>query len=191
MPTVGLVRHGVTEWNTLGKAQGHANVPLNEEGRKQALALAERLSQEEPWDVIITSDLMRAKETAEIIATKLNTPLIEQEWIREINCGDIEGTTEDERVEKWGENWRDHDLGMEERSDVAIRGNAFLEELAKDHQGKRVLVVSHGAWIGITLEHLFPEEYTHALIDNTSLSIIERAGQGWHNPLFNCIKHLS
>ncbi|WP_377890057.1 histidine phosphatase family protein [Alkalihalobacillus sp. R86527] len=191
MPTVGLVRHGVTEWNSLGKAQGHSNISLNQEGKNQALKLAERLSKEEPWDVIITSDLSRAKETAEIIASRLpHTPIIEQPSIREMHGGEIEGTTEAERVAKWGEDWRNKELGMEKRQDVAQRGGAFLEELTSAYKGKRVLVVSHGAWIGITLEYLFPEEYFYAFLENTSLSIIQKSDQGWRNVLFNCISHL-
>lgn len=191
MPTVGLVRHGVTEWNSLGKAQGHSNISLNDEGKAQAAKLAERLAKEDPWDVILTSDLARAKETAEIIASKLpNTPLIEQQSLREMHGGEIEGTTETERVAKWGEDWRDQDLGMEKRQDVAERGGAFLEEVTSAYKGKRVLVVSHGAWIGITLEYLFPEDYSYALIDNTSLSIIRKTDEGWQNVLFNCISHL-
>ncbi|GIP39057.1 hypothetical protein J31TS4_23370 [Paenibacillus sp. J31TS4] len=58
--TVGLIRHGVTGWNHLGKAQGISDIPLNEEGTKQALALAGRLSGEE-WDILFSSNLTRAK----------------------------------------------------------------------------------------------------------------------------------
>ena len=61
--TVGLIRHGVTDWNNLGKAQGISDIPLNEDGIKQATALAKRLSGEE-WDIIFSSDLMRAEQTA-------------------------------------------------------------------------------------------------------------------------------
>ncbi|MGE6575021.1 histidine phosphatase family protein [Paenibacillus xylanexedens] len=53
--TIGLIRHGVTEWNTLSKAQGISDIPLNEEGIEQATALAKRLSSEE-WDVIFSSN---------------------------------------------------------------------------------------------------------------------------------------
>lgn len=65
MTTVGLIRHGITEWNLLGKAQGISDIPLNETGREQADKLGERLAGEEPWDLIIASDLCRATETAE------------------------------------------------------------------------------------------------------------------------------
>ena len=61
MTTIGIVRHGITEWNVLGIAQGNSNIPLNKTGREQAIALSERLTAEEEWDLIITSYLERAK----------------------------------------------------------------------------------------------------------------------------------
>ena len=73
MTYIGLIRHGVTDWNHLGKAQGISDIPLNAEGRKQAAELANRLSNER-WDIIATSDT-RAIETASIIAAKLGLPI--------------------------------------------------------------------------------------------------------------------
>lgn len=70
MTTIGLIRHGITEWKVLGRSQGISDIPLNEIGRQQAVALANRLSLEEKWDVIVTSDLLRAKETGQIITSK-------------------------------------------------------------------------------------------------------------------------
>ena len=60
MTTIGLIRHGITEWNVLGKSQGISDIPLNEIGKQQAVALANRLSIEGKWDIIVTSDLPRA-----------------------------------------------------------------------------------------------------------------------------------
>ena len=152
MTTIGLIRHGVTEWNELGKAQGVSDIHLNKIGKQQAFALANRLSLDLEWDLIITSDLSRAIETAQIISSKLKLPVsIRDERIREINCGEIEGTTEVERINKWGSNWREMNLGMEKFEDVSSRGLEFLEELAITYKNRRVLVVSHGALIGLTL----------------------------------------
>jgi len=122
--TIGLIRHGVTDWNNLGRAQGISDIPLNEEGVKQTKALANRLSKEK-WDLIISSNLLRARQTAELIQKSLGTASVfTDERIREINCGLIEGTTEDERVARWGVNWREQDLGMEEIQIVAERASA-------------------------------------------------------------------
>lgn len=192
LTTIGLVRHGITEWNELGKAQGVSDIPLNKIGKQQAFALANRLSLEQEWDVIITSDLSRAIETAQIVSTTLQLPIsMHDERIREIDCGDIEGTTEVERVNKWGSNWREIDLGMEKYELVSNRGLAFLEELVMTHKDKRVLVVSHGALIGLTLQRLLPEQFSKTSIDNTSLTILKKMGNTWSCALYNCTKHLN
>lgn len=89
-----LVRHGLTEWNTQQRYCGHCDIPLSVQGRVQALWLAERL-QEEMICAIYTSDLVRARETAEIIARQ-RTPAVQirvsAAW-REIDFGDWEGLT--------------------------------------------------------------------------------------------------
>jgi broad specificity phosphatase PhoE len=115
MTEIGLIRHGITDWNQLEKMQGTSDIPLNDEGRDQARKLASRLHQDEKWDMIITSDLSRAKETGEIIGKKLDLPVsFVDKRIQEINLGEIEGTTEAERITRWGANWRELDLGLKQ-----------------------------------------------------------------------------
>lgn len=190
MTKIGLIRHGITEWNILGKAQGISNVPLNEEGIQQAIKLGDRLSSEE-WDLIISSDLSRAKKTAIIIGSKMNLSVgYLDKRIREINCGQIEGTTEEERVIRWGRNWRELDLGMEKFELVANRGIEFIEDIANLHKGKRVLVVSHGALIGLTLQHLMPERFPTTYIENTSITVLQNSEDVWDCKLYNCTHHL-
>ncbi|UNK16989.1 histidine phosphatase family protein [Paenibacillus sp. N3/727] len=85
MAIIGMIRHGITEWNIQEKAQGLSDIPLNEEGRKQAKYLGMKLKSEN-WDLIITSNLIRAKETAEIIAYEIGVNhIIEDVRIREID----------------------------------------------------------------------------------------------------------
>ncbi|GEN46194.1 histidine phosphatase family protein [Alkalibacillus haloalkaliphilus] len=191
MTEIGLIRHGITEWNSLGKAQGISDIPLNDQGEKQAIELGNRLLSEQSWDLIISSDLTRAKETANIISSRVDLPIKNfDERIRELDCGKIEGTTEVERVQIWGSNWRDCDLGMERFESVANRGIEFLEEVRREYSGRRILVVSHGALIGITLQHLIPEQFTTTYIDNTSLTILQNNDDRWHCRLYNCTTHL-
>jgi len=192
MTTIGLIRHGITDWNYLGKAQGVSDIPLNKIGKKQASDIGDRLSKEEKWDLIITSDLSRAIETGKIIGNKidLNISYI-NEKIREINCGKIEGTTEEERIQIWGDNWRELDLGMEALEEVSKRGIDFIKEINGLYRGKRVLVVSHGALIGLTLKRLLPERFPTTYIDNTSLTILSYAAEKWDCILYNCTKHLN
>lgn len=191
MTTIGLIRHGITEWNYLGKAQGVADIPLNETGRKQASSIGERLAHEEKWDLIISSDLKRAAETAKIISNKINLPISHfDERIREINCGEIEGTTEEERIEKWGRNWRDLDLGIEKSEDVSQRGIDFLEEVVSTYKRKRLLIISHGALIGLTLQKVLPQKFKKTNMDNTSITILNYQEGEWDCFLYNCTKHL-
>jgi len=192
MTTIGLVRHGVTEWNELGKVQGKSNIPLNERGRQQAFALANRLALEESWDFIFSSDLTRAVETTNIISTKLGlSDIYFDERIREIDCGEIEGTNEQDRVSKWGSEWRSLELGMESFEDVSKRGTNFLEEIVEKYKGKRILVVSHGAIISLTLRKLVPDYVLpKGNLENTSITIINRMEDKWDCTLYNCTKHL-
>ena len=192
MTTLGLIRHGITDWNSLGKALGVSDIPLNKIGKKQASDIGDRLSKEEKWDLIITSDLSRAIETGKIIGNKIDLNISHiDEKAREINCGKIEGTTEEERVQIWGDNWRELDLGMEELEEVSKRGIGFIEEINRLYRGKRVLVVSHGALIGLTLKRLLPERFPTTYIDNTSLTILSYAEEKWDCILYNCTKHLN
>lgn len=191
MTTIGFVRHGITDWNTQGIAQGSADVPLNETGRKQAALLAERLVSEEGWDIIISSDLVRAKETAEIIGKKLGLPVSYFDTrLRERSGGKIEGTTEEERLEKWGADWRNLDLAMENLEDAAERGLACVQDILENFSDQRVLLVSHGALIGLTLQKLLPETFQKTSMDNTSITLLTHTENQWSCALFNCTTHL-
>ncbi|MGB6409478.1 MAG: histidine phosphatase family protein [Planococcus donghaensis] len=191
MTTIGFVRHGITDWNIQGIAQGSADVSLNDIGQQQAEALAERLAQEDEWDLIISSDLARAKETAEIIGKKLNLPVSHFDVrLRERSGGKIEGTTEQERIEKWGTDWRTLDLDMEDLDDAAERGISSVEDVLVNFKGQRVLLVSHGGLIGLTLKKLLPEKFTETSLDNTSITILTNAENKWDCSLYNCTVHL-
>lgn len=190
MAIIGLIRHGITEWNIQEKAQGLSDIPLNEEGRKQVESLGMKLKSEN-WDLIITSKLMRAKETAEIIAYEIGiNHIIEDVRIREMDCGEIEGMTEEQRIKKWGSNWRELDLGMEKFEDVACRGIQLLEEICDEYRDMKVLVVSHGALIGLSLQRLFPQLFTNTYINNASLTIVTKKNDVWKCNLYNDTDHL-
>lgn len=191
MTTIGLIRHGITNWNMLEKAQGDSDIPLNDTGKRQAKLLGHRLSKEKNWEMIITSDLTRAVETGKIIGRKLNlTASYIDKRIREIDCGEIEGTTEEERIEQWGRNWRQLELGIEKFADVSKRGLEFLEDVIQVHNGKRILVVSHGALIGLTLQKLLPQKFKTTNINNTAVTILTNTNGVWDCLLYNCTNHL-
>ncbi|KAA0966922.1 histidine phosphatase family protein [Sporosarcina sp. ANT_H38] len=190
MTIIGFVRHGVTAWNKEGRAQGSTDVPLDEEGIQMAHRVAERLSGEQ-WDVIYTSPLIRAAKTAEIIADSMPTiRLLSDNRLRESGGGLVEGMTENERVKKWGHSWKKLELGFEPQEEIILRGLEFIKEMKELHPDKRILVVSHGGFIGRLIKELVPYKDLTVDLQNTSITIIKLQEDRNLCELFNCIKHL-
>src|SRR5207237_1980878 len=135
MTTLLLVRHGETDWNADGRLQGQTDRPLSDFGRRQARQLADELAGEE-LEAIYTSDLSRARETAEIIGDRLGLATVLDPDLREKDWGTWEGLTavERDRVEFVGESTEAH----QERILHALR------RVAERHPGGRVLVVTPG-----------------------------------------------
>lgn len=189
---IGLVRHGKTDWNAEGRIQGQTDIPLNEEGIAQAIALAERLSGEQRiWDAVVSSDLKRAYATAQIIAEKLNIPLLAGDGrLRERYFGEVEGTKEQERHARWGKDWRNVAKGVETNADVRARGLSALKEWQDDQPDRNLLIVSHGSFLVQILSELCSElEDQH--LTNLSYSILEHREDNWHLKLYNCTIHLN
>ncbi|MGO4693125.1 histidine phosphatase family protein [Paenibacillus sp. 2TAB26] len=189
---IGLVRHGKTDWNEQGKIQGQTDIPLNEVGIVQAKALAERLSREDQiWDAVISSDLQRAQATAQIIASKLNIPLLESEpRLRERYFGEVEGTREQERHERWGTNWREIAEGVESNDEVRARGLSAINEWKLKYPKRNLLVVSHGSFLAQIMEELC-SDLEDQYLSNLSYSILELRDEKWHPQLYNCTIHLN
>ncbi|MGW9182427.1 histidine phosphatase family protein [Agromyces sp. NPDC055661] len=171
-----LIRHGQTDWNLAGRMQGRTDIPLNETGRAQALAAAAPLAAE-PWDVVVSSPLDRARETAAIIARELDLPvggaydeLIEQDF------GEAEGTLVSELDVRWPK--RDF-ADMEPDVEVGPRGIRGLDRIAVDHPGARVLAVAHGTLIRFTLAAISGHDPRHyPRLDNASSSYV-RFDDAW------------
>ncbi|HDX9580155.1 TPA: histidine phosphatase family protein [Bacillus pseudomycoides] len=190
MTRIGIIRHGSTPWNKEGRAQGSSDISLDQAGMADAYKLAERLHKEN-WDVIYSSDLLRAKQTAEIIGEKLpNIPLNLETRLREAGGGQIEGTTEEERISKWGKNWRELDLGIESADRVIARGLSVIEEVVSKHENMNILIVSHGAFIRHVLKELVPHLHMAESPKNTSLTKLIQLENGWDSELYNCTVHL-
>ena len=153
--TIFLARHGETEWNRIGRWQGRTDIPLSEVGRSQARTLADRL-RDRGITEIYASDLSRARETAEIVATALGvTRLSFDARLRERGFGCFEGLTREECAERHAEAWaryladrRATPADAESQEEVVARVVAALTAVAEsaDRMG-HVLVVSHGAAI--------------------------------------------
>lgn len=193
MLTLGLIRHGVTDWNLQKRTQGSSDIPLNAEGRAQAEALARRLQlQSKPWDALYSSDLSRARETAEIIAGPLGLSVQEDPRLQEKGHGQVEGTTMAERIQKWGEHWQELDLGRESNDSVLQRGLSFIDSLVAKyaHKPHRILVVSHGGLLAATLRELAPHIEKEGLPLNTSLTRLHYNATSWTCNTYNCTQHL-
>lgn len=188
--TIGWIRHGSTDWNGLGKIQGTTDIPLNEEGIRQAKKLAHRLAGEQrAWDGIVCSDLTRASRTAEILAESLGIPVIRDSRLRERYFGSAEGTTLEERLARWGEQWRKLVPDQESDESVLARGMSFLQEWEEKHPGEAWLAVTHGSFITRMLGAMVPDLHD-AYILNVSLTILQKQSGSWIPLLHNCTAHL-
>ncbi len=136
-----IVRHGETDWNAQGRLQGREDIELNDAGREQALKIAGYLSGE-PWDVVVSSPLKRAYETAQIIARILSVSEIKvEEQITERDYGEASGLWPEERRSRFP----DGIPGQEDFELLRQRAMNGLEKIANDHRGKRIVIISHGA----------------------------------------------
>jgi broad specificity phosphatase PhoE len=159
-----LARHGETDWTREKRWQGHADPPLNERGREQARALAEKLADVQ-LDAIYSSDLLRASQTATIVADGRAIDVRLDPELRENDFGDWTGLTRDE-VERrfpggsllrrsgrkgWG--------GGESYEEMADRIIRAVDRIAATHPGERVLVVTHNGPIRAVHAHVFGVAY--------------------------------
>ncbi|MCA1024062.1 histidine phosphatase family protein [Halobacillus litoralis] len=186
---IGLIRHGSTSWNKEKRAQGGSDIPLDDEGTEQAARLSTRLKKE-TWDALYSSPLKRAVQTAEVAAKELNIGFQLDDRLQEVGGGQIEGTTETERIEKWGENWRDLELGREPLEDVLKRCRSFIEDLMEKHPGQHVLVISHGGIISQIIQMLDSAHVKEETMKNTSVSEVVFRDNEWSCEPFNCTRHL-
>jgi broad specificity phosphatase PhoE len=151
MTTVFLVRHGATAWNHSKKAQGQADIELNDTGYRQAIATAEELSHVSV-EAVYSSDLKRAYGTAEPIAKTHGVEVETDPAFREIDQGEWEGLHVDEIRRRWPDLWgpaRHYSTrpGGESPQQVRERALQALENVVKAHPDGAVVVVSHGGTI--------------------------------------------
>ena len=139
-----LVRHGQTDWNLEGKAQGHSDIPLNETGVHQAEELRDKLKGLD-FDVCYSSPLKRAAQTAEIVADGC-TKIVFDDDLKERNFGDYEGKTPDWKQDVFDRRLNTSEGGIEPIKDVLARSKRVLDRIkAENSKDAKVLVVGHGA----------------------------------------------
>jgi len=148
-----LARHGETDWNVKNLYQGQTDIPLNENGRRQAEDLALKLK-DYPLDAIFSSDLKRAYETAEIVGTYHDLKIQKSSLLREKSFGEMEGKLKDEVLRahpkyflpEGGVDWAYTLPGGESWDEVWKRIKRFFDNL-KQQELRNVLVVGHGGAI--------------------------------------------
>ncbi|MBQ3261436.1 histidine phosphatase family protein [Candidatus Saccharibacteria bacterium] len=143
-----LVRHGQTDWNAENKRQGRTDVPLNETGRAQALALAEKTKNLE-FDICYSSPLSRALETAKIVLDN-KAKIITDDRLIERDFGELEGTTSEDRLDPelktdtWDISANTNYKGIEPVQEILERTRKFLDDLiVKNPKDAKILIVAH------------------------------------------------
>lgn len=176
---LGLLRHGQTDWNINFLLQGVTDIPMNQTGIEQ-VKLAAQAIRAEDWDVVLTSPLSRARQTAEIIASQHGyTEIIEQELLIERSFGEAEGLSH----EQWRAKYSNLDVipGGESRTQLAERSRLLLETISQELAGKRVLAISHGALIrtliAIASNNELPRDGER--LGNASLNVLKHSDNSW------------
>ncbi len=149
MTTIYLARHGQTDWNAERRWQGHADPPLNEAGRRESLALGAALGGR-GLSRVYSSDLARARDTAEIAARTLGIEVELDARLREVDVGEWSGLTLAEIEERYPDGLARRRAGGtgwtsgEPFEVMAARVVDALADIARRHPGESVLAVSHG-----------------------------------------------
>ncbi|MDQ0612910.1 putative phosphatase [Microbacterium sp. W4I4] len=158
MTLITLVRHGQTDWNLERRIQGTTDIPLNDTGRADALAAAEVLATES-YDAVYASPLVRAQETAQIIATRLGLAApVTTRGLRERSFGEAEGIDVADYISRYG-GWHSEVPGAESLEQVSERALDSLDRIvrASRHRStpnqESLIVVSHGGVIRALLMH--------------------------------------
>lgn len=188
--TIGLLRHGQTEWNVAKRIQGSGNSPLTPEGRLLTANWIPTL-QKYGWDRILASDLGRVKETVAILNKKLCLPVSYDERLREQHWGEWEGVTLDHIKENFAVElarrvllgWQFSAPGGETRTAVKERALSALRENCDRWPGKKLLVICHQGVIKAILYHItnrafIPEE--DRLLHHNRLHILQFRQQQFH-----------
>lgn len=178
-----LIRHGETLWNKKRKTQGAKNIKLSTLGKLQAEYLGKKLK-DKNIDILYSSDLSRAYQTAEIVGKHIKKPIHLLPEIREMNFGQWEGLTIDEIQLKYQDVydiWKDAPHiatipGAETLLQVQERAMKGVNSIIKNNNGKNIAMVSHGATIKTLIFKLLDidlSNYKKIRQDNTAVNIID------------------
>ena len=169
-----LVRHGETDWNNNGRFQGHINISLNEEGKIQAQKAYERLKTID-FDLIYSSDLERAAETARIINAHREIPIHYDQRLRERDAGKYSGLTLSEISKIKGvdltiSKYVSDDIleGIEPLSQLISRVTEFIEHMM-NNQFSKCLIIGHGGSLSIIASNLTGNPFKEMMFKNCGI----------------------
>ena len=195
-----IVRHGETAWNAEHRVQGQLDVPLNGIGHAQALA-ASRVLAREKFDVVYSSDLTRARQTAEPVAGQLSLQILLEKDLRERHYGIFERLTYAEVKVRYAEDYarfeaRDPEYAFrtgESLRDFSERSIAAVSKLASKHENHNILVFTHGGVLDMLYRHIsglpLRAERTFG-IPNAGLNRVEVSASGWQIQSWADVAHL-
>ncbi len=171
---LGLFRHGQTDWNIDLRLQGTADIPMNQTGIEQVSRAAEVIAKTS-WDLILSSPLGRAKQSAEIISKQLGVQKVEtHDLLLERAFGIGEGML----YEEWNSKYShlDEIPGAESTQLITERSQRLLDYVEQNFPGKKVMAVSHGALIRFVLQVVTSGEVPPKgeRLDNASLHVVRK-----------------
>lgn len=205
MTEILLIRHGETEWNVGKRLQGHTDVALNDEGRRQAAALG-RFLLDEPLDAIYSSDLLRAYDTAQAVAIPRGMQVQSEQGLRERCFGAFEGLNHPEIKEKFPEDyaaWQRRDIDArypdgERRAETlrefAARAVDCISRLASMPGNRKIAVFTHGGVLDSVYRRVKSMGYEHPRdfdVLNASINRVSFDGQRFDILKWADVSHLA
>ncbi|MDQ0816404.1 MULTISPECIES: histidine phosphatase family protein [Bacillus] len=189
MTTICLVRHGETDWNAAKRIQGRTDIPLNDTGKWQAEQTGLYLKNAH-WDVVISSPLTRAKETAHLILKHVDAPLVIMDDFIERDYGDAEGMSFEERQKLFPDKQYPNMEPLEAIQDRMVEG---IEKVRAAYPNQQVLIVAHGAAIHALLTTLADEHLglENTRLVNACLNYMEWKDGEWKVLDYNVVSHLT
>jgi len=196
-----IVRHGETEWNIKSIRQGNLDSRLTEKGMAQAKALAQRLTREH-FTALYSSDLGRAVQTAEEVASVTGHEIITDPRLRERHLGIFQGLSGEEIKQKHPEEYKLHRSlgpdyvipGGESVKQQVARNIAYLNEIGSKHLGETIVVVTHGGVISGLFRHTFSIPFNAPRrfeFTNAGLNIFAYEEGNWFLLTWGDVSHLA
>ncbi|MDD5486015.1 MAG: histidine phosphatase family protein [Dehalococcoidales bacterium] len=191
-----LIRHGETDFNRQKRYQGRTDVTLNEAGLQQIKALSRSLSKER-IDKIYTSNLLRAENTAHVIAAGRNIEIVPCEMLMEIDFGAFEGLTFEEALSRYPR-WQPDNFDFTCHSGESLRQlirrvESFNDEIKHEPTASNIAVVSHAGCLRVLICLLLgisTNNWWRFTLDTASLTILENVPKASVMTALNNVSHL-